>query len=263
MSLGSQIYTARKAAHMTQSKLAEALGVSTEAVSKWEQDKHTPSPEKKEKLEKLLGLSLYGDDGEPRDGRLFDEEHMSAFLKGKINSIGMPEALHALNYAKDMHKDSPPRKGPGKVPYINHPLTMACHAFAMGIQDDALIAALLLHDVAEDCGVKAMELPFSQEVRELVDLVTKPERPFSEDEYYRAIEADPKACMIKCIDRCNNLSTMAMGFSSEKIKEYIGETERYFSKLLKVIKSNAEYNDASWLLSYQIKSLLAMARRIG
>ena len=46
-----------------------------------------------------------------------------------------------------------------QIPYINHPFTMACHALAMGLEDDELIAALLLHDVVEDCGVSAEELP--------------------------------------------------------------------------------------------------------
>ena len=39
MSLGELIATARRAKKLTQAMLAEALGVSTEAVSKWEQNK--------------------------------------------------------------------------------------------------------------------------------------------------------------------------------------------------------------------------------
>ncbi len=81
MSLGTQIATARRANKMTQAALAEALGVSTEAVSKWEQDKYLPSPDKLDKMKDLIGLSMYEGDGSVRNMRLYDVEHMSAFLK--------------------------------------------------------------------------------------------------------------------------------------------------------------------------------------
>ena len=45
MLTGQQIAAARKSKGMTQTELANALGVSTEAVSKWEKDAYTPSPE--------------------------------------------------------------------------------------------------------------------------------------------------------------------------------------------------------------------------
>ena len=245
MSFGERLIKARKAKGWSQLRLAEEVGVSAEAVSKWECNAYRPNDENLVLLEELLGLSLYDDKGELRSARLFDEEHMSAFLKGKMNSLGMREAPKALSYAKKMHESSEPRKGPAKVPYINHPLTMACHAFAMGLEDDALIAALLLHDVAEDCGVAAGELPFSEEVRALVACVTKPPKPYSEEEYYEAIRAVPKACLVKCIDRCNNLSSMAAGFSAAKIAEYVEETERFYPRLLRVLKDCPEYNDAA------------------
>ena len=262
MTFGELLIKARKAKGWSQMTLAEEIGVSAEAVSKWECNAYRPNEENLAILEELLGLSLYDEKGEPRNARLFDEIHMSAFLKGRINSLGLQESLRALNYAKKMHENSEPRKGPMKVPYINHPLTMACHAFAMGLKDDELIASLLLHDVAEDCGVTASDLPFSPEVRRLVALVTKPPKPYSEKKYYEEIQSDPKACLIKCIDRCNNLSTMALGFSSSKIAEYIKETELYYPELLRVLKDSPEYNDVAWLLQYQIKGLIETARRI-
>ena len=264
MSLGTQIISARKAKNLTQAALAEILGVSTEAVSKWEQDKYAPSSEMMAKLEKELMLFAYDEEGEPRNARLFDEEHMSAFIKGKLSAGDFPNAVRALAFAKEKHKDSAPRKGPAKVPYINHPLTLACHAFAMGLEDDVLISSLLLHDVVEDCHVTADELPVTKEAQDIIALVSKPEdrSAFSEKEYYEAISRSPKACLVKCIDRCNNLSSMAMGFTAGKIREYIKETEAYYPTLLKIVKNCPEYNNAAWLLSYQIRSLLALARRV-
>ena len=262
MSLGTQIFTARKAAGMTQAKLAEMLDVSTEAVSKWEQDKYAPSPDKLEKLKGMLGLSLYEDDGSKRNLRLFDEDHMSAFLKGKLDPYRFPEATKALHFAKEKHAGSYRSPKEAKIPYINHPLTMVCHALAMGIEDDILLAALLLHDVTEECKVPPLELPVCDDVQDIVALVSKPEKNYNAKKYFDAIAGEPKACLVKCIDRCNNLSTMAMAFSPTKMKEYIQETEEWYPRLLRIVKEQPEYNNAAWLLQYQIKSLLETAKRI-
>ena len=263
MSLGEQIFNARKAKKMTQAKLAELIGVSTEAVSKWEQDKYTPGPDKLKKLDQLLDLDLYDENGKARVLRLYDEVHMSGFLKGKLNAGWFPQAARAMTFAKEKHAGTYRSPKEAKIPYINHPFTMACHAFAMGLEEDVLLAALFLHDVSEDCGVRPDELPVSAQVQEIVALVTKPKKPYSETEYYGRIKENPKACLVKCIDRCNNLSSMSAGFSDEKIAEYVTETETYYPELLRIVKGCPEYNNAAWLLSYQMKSLLAMARRIN
>ncbi len=263
MSLGTKISNVRNAKGLTQAELAEKIGVSTEAVSKWEQDKYRPGPDKLKKLKRLLKLDLYEEDGEIRDLRLYDEEHMSGFLMGKLNGGRFPEAAKAMPFAKDKHAGTFREPREAKIPYINHPLTMACHAFAMGLEEDVLLAAILLHDVSEDCGVRPDELPVSAEAQEIVALVTKPQKPFSEAEYYDRIKGNPKACLVKCSDRCNNLSSMSMGFSDEKIAEYVKETETYYPELLRIVKQCPEYNNAAWLLSYQMRSLIAMARRIN
>lgn len=262
MSLGTQISTARRAKKMTQAKLAEILGVSPEAVSKWEQDKYVPSPDKLKLMDEKIGLSLYEDDGSIRNVRLYDEDHMSAFLKGKMNAGSFPEASRALTFAKEKHAGSYRSPREARIPYINHPLTMACHAFAMGLEEDVIMAAIFLHDVVEDCHVRADELPVSSEIQRIVALVSKPPKPFSEKEYYNRIMTDPRACLVKCIDRCNNLSSMSLGFSDMKIAEYVEETETYYPDLLRVVKECPEYNNVAWLLSYQIRSLIAMAKRI-
>ena len=159
MDLGEKIAKARKHENLTQFALSEKIGVSPEAISKWERGAYLPGPEKMALLEKHLHLSYYDDDGELLSGRLFDEDHMSAFLKGKLDSGRFPEAQKALSYAKEKHRETKPRSGPGKVPYISHPLTMTCHALAMGLDDDILLASLLLHDVTEECGIPPSEMP--------------------------------------------------------------------------------------------------------
>ena len=260
MLTGQQIADARKDKGLTQAQLADQLHVSAEAVSKWEKGAYAPSPEKEEKLYRVLGLTHVGKDRE--DVVAFHERNMSAFLKGKFNAGDYPESLKALSFAKKMHDGQYRKPTVLKILYINHPLTMTCHAMAMGLKDDRLLAAILLHDVCEDCGVLPEELPVIGEVQKVVALVTKPKRGYNERSYYQAISENPMAAMVKCLDRCNNLSGMAAGFSIERIQDYIDETERYYPKLLSLIKEQPEYNNAAWLLSYQIRSLLLTAKRI-
>lgn len=265
MKIGNRIAAARRAKGWSQTRLAEELGVSAEAVSKWERDRYLPGADRLKQLDEKLNIALYDEEGKLRDVRLFHEDHMSAWLKGQFAARGLTEAAAALDYAKAGHKGQLRKPEAAGIPYINHPLTLACHALAMGLEEDVLLAALLLHDVSEDCGVAPEELPFSPEVQEIVGLVTKPEdrARFSEKAYYAAIRRDPRACLVKCIDRCHNLSSMSEGFSDAKIADYVRETETYYPALLKVVKGCPAYNSAAWLLSYQIKSLLAMARRVN
>ena len=80
--------------------------------------------------------------------------------------------------------------------------------------------------------------------------------------YFKALASNPKAALIKCIDRCNNITTMSWGLSRERIYRMIKETEQYVFPLLKVIKDSPEYNDAAWLLKYQIESTLDIYKRL-
>ena len=264
MGLGEQIAAARRAKGWSQTRLAEELDVSTEAVGKWERNQYAPNREKLSRLTECLDVFAFDDKGDRKDLRFFDEEHMSAFLKGQFGAKGLTEAAAALTYAKARHAGQPRKPIAAGIPYIYHPLSLACHAMAMGLEEDTLLAALLLHDVSEDCAVAPEDLPFSPEAREIVGLVTKPadRSQFSENDYYAAILQNPRACLVKCIDRCHNLSSMSAGFSDAKIARYVKETETYYPELLKAVKAVPAYNSAAWLLRYQIKALLDMAARI-
>ncbi len=263
MLTGKQISDARKKKNLTQVQLADKMHVSSEAVSKWEKDAFSPSPENETKLRKVLQIPFIDETGKRNAGRMFHERNMSAFIKGQFNAGCFPEATKALNYAKEAHEGQYRKPESLQIPFINHPLAMACHAFALGIQDDVIIAAILLHDVPEECFKKPEELPVCNEVQEIVRLLTKPGFDFKPDEYYTALAENPKACLVKCIDRCNNLGDMAIAFSGSHIKEYIKDTEQYYPGLLHVVKQQPEYNNAAWLLGYQIRSVIRTAKRIS
>ena len=80
--------------------------------------------------------------------------------------------------------------------------------------------------------------------------------------HYKSIAGNPKAALIKCVDRCNNLTTMAWGLSRDRIFRMIKETEEYYPRLLRVVKETPEYNNAAWLLQYQMESMLDIYKRL-
>lgn len=277
MSIGENIRKLREGrvledgSRLTQEKLADRLGVSFQAVSSWERDEYIPETKKLIDLAKELDASV---DAILNDRKmefktnktLYDWEHMKTYLKTTAAHLNMTNTLKALDFAVTRH-EGVTRKN-SEIPYIYHPLNMACHALSMGINEDEIIAAILLHDVVEDVkGVTLEDLPVNEEARELVRLMTKDKSrgshdPEMLDKYYAGLASNPKAALIKCIDKCNNMTTMSWGLSRKSKFQQIEEVDKYFPKLLKVVKDTPEYNNAAWLLKYQIESMLDIYKRL-
>lgn len=272
--IGARIAEARKKASMTQEALAELVGVSVQAVSKWENGHNLPEMENLMRIAELTDqpysyfLDAGSDSEKPalavRD-RIFQEENMFTRLRSTASSEHLNETYKALQYIRERHAGQfrkPGRYSNAQVLYINHPLLMTCQAHAMGIRDDQLLASLLLHDVVEDTGITVRELPFSKEVKEIVGLVSFSvplgmTKEKAKAEYYQRISKNGKACVVKIIDRCNNVSTMAGSFSKDKLKEYLSETEKYVLPLTEVLKNEyPEYSDAAFLVKYHLISVL-------
>lgn len=272
MSVGEKIAAARKAKGWSQEELGWKVGVSIQAVSKWEKDKSEPDKEHLVMLCDLLGLSLEemisgsAAPGWALGSLYFKPENMYTFVKAKAQVAGLTQTLAALPLMREKHSGQK-RKGT-TVPYYVHPLTMACHALAMNIKDDDVLATALLHDVIEDTDTKPEELPVSDRVREAVCLLSRNTYGGKEDKekntqlYYENIAKNPLAVFVKCMDRCNNLSTMAEGFKKPKMIQYIKETEEYILPLLKTLKGIPAWNDAAWLMRYQIVSILETYKRL-
>ena len=149
------------------------------------------------------------------------------------------------------------RKGNGKVPYIQHPLTMAFQALMMGIRDDEIITSCLLHDVPEDTETKTEDLPVSERVKEILTLLTyhpRADRMNAIREYYEGIRTDKKACLVKCLDRINNLAGSSYGMKEERVTSYIDESETFVIPLLDIIKD--EYENSSYLMRYELNFLI-------
>ena len=262
----------RKQLHLTQEQLADRIGVTVQAVSQWETGRTMPDPGNLPLLAEALKITLaelLGDGHQTSwtiKDTLFSTEHMYTRMKATAEAEGLTLTQQALYYAREKHSGQYRKTGrfsEERVPYFSHPLLMVCQAHAMGIREDETLAAVLLHDVCEDCGVRPEELPFPEPVQHTVELLTK-RKDLPEEEYFRRIAEDETACLIKLLDRCSNVSLMAAVFTDEKLTEYIRETEDWILPLADNIKRSA-YSSAAFLLKYQISSTIetikAMMRR--
>lgn len=267
--VGKRINEVRKNCGMSQEEMAEKIGVTSQAVSKWENGHNFPDIENLMRIAEITNVpysAILGTGDKCTEdlnirGKLFKEDNMFTRLRTMAAVEKMQETYRALNYMRECHLGQFRKKvrySSEKVLYINHPLLMACHAHALGIKDDVTFAAILLHDVLEDTDTTADELPFCEEVKCLVSTLSffKNGRK-SKDEYYSDISKNGKACIIKILDRCNNISTMAGSFTRQKMIEYIKETENYIMPLTDVLKYNyPEYDNIAFLVKYHIISVL-------
>ena len=270
MSLGTNIRQKREERKYTQEQLADSLGVSFQAVSSWERDEYKPDTDNLIKLAETLDVSLSSLVEEKHyhfqtKETIYNWEHMKTYVKTTAYNFKLKDTLKAVDFAVEAHEGQKRKKS--DIPYIYHPLNLACHALSMGITDDDVIAGCLLHDVIEDCGKTLDELPVSAETKEIVRLMTHEKEDGADrdkvmEAYYNGLAGNHKAALVKCLDRCNNLTTMSWGLSRERIYRMILETEKYYPDLLKVLKSTPDYNSASWLLKYQIESMLDIYKRL-
>ena len=275
---GEKIALARKKANLSQNELADRIGVSAQAISKWENGHNLPDIDNIMIMAEVLDIPYeyfisdedMGDMAMPVRARFFKEENMYTRVKGFTQAEGLNETYKAAGYMKERHAGQ--YRKPGRftnetVQYINHPLLMCCQAHAMGIRDDNLLASILLHDVVEDTGVTKEELPFNDEIKEIVGLLSfhcgqNEDWHEAKKAYYEKIRSNPKACIVKIIDRCNNVSTMAASFNKKRMMEYIVETEEYVLPLAMHLKNYPEYSDVVFLVRYQTMAVLETIKNL-
>lgn len=191
---------------------------------------------------------------------LYDEAALSNFVLAQARRHGLEQTLAALPLARQCHQGQY-RRG-GDIPYITHPLATACHALSLGLKEDDLIAALLLHDVIEDAGMTAAELPVSPAAAEAVQLVSKAPG-YIEADYYAAIAKNPLACLVKLFDRCHNIACMAAGFPRQRMAEYIDETKYFILPLFAAAEEmRPDLSLPLWQLRYQLLTQMDAISRL-
>ena len=270
---------ARKNRGLTQGQVAEKLFITTQSVSSWECGNSIPDTEKLPELAELYGVTadwlLSGKVPSAEilevttnlSDRLFNEVRMATYVSAYCNAKGLYQTRRALAFAREKHDGQYRKTGQSgeKVPYIYHPLLLTCHALALGLEEDDLLSACLLHDVCEDCGVLPEELPVNDQTREAVRLLTKPDTFGRTDPeyrtYYEGIARNRIALLVKLLDRCNNVSSMATSFSDEEMAEYIQETQEYIHPLIeKARKEYPQYANQLFLIRYHMNSVLEALR---
>lgn len=198
--------------------------------------------------------------------RMFSEDHMYRFVAKAASGKNLAQTAEVLPLVRQLHEGQF-RTGKDQVPYIYHPLMMACHALALGLEEDDILATILLHDVVEDCGKTVGQLPVSDRVKEAVELLSfsigeGETRAEAKKRYFQNIKSNRLATVVKVIDRCNNISTMSVGFSKRRMARYINETEEYVLPVLDHMKHHyPEFYNASFLLKYQIRAVLESLKR--
>jgi GTP pyrophosphokinase len=180
------------------------------------------------------------------------------FLKGYAKGKEYYEMLQAINVATVLHEGQERRTG-GK--YIEHPIYVAHTLVSLGLDDEDLLSAAILHDVIEDCSVSKSDLMmshgFSSDVVDIVSLLSKNPNT-STDFYYSHIKNNINATLIKIADRCHNISTMIGAFTVEKMKSYVEETETYVLPLCKhAIRAYPEISDDIYIMRNHIESVVA------
>lgn len=167
-------------------------------------------------------------------------DKMYTYLRGYLIGANMSESLKALSFARQQHKNQKRKDG---VPYIVHPLGMACYAVAMGLRDDNIVATILLHDVPEDCSVPVDFLPVNGVIKNAVRHMTI--QKFNTDvdkietkcRYFRELLDSREALLCKAIDRYNNLSDAPFALSADAIGKNLAETEILLLPILKEAKA--------------------------
>ena len=272
MTFSERLVKIRKEKGFTQSDVAEKMNISFQAVSLWERGETIPEIDKLVDIAALYQVSLdwlltgkaeervLVDFQDSLSDRLFNEDRMYTYVKTYANAKNLYQTSKVLPYARRLHKGQV-RKGKDNIPYIYHPLLIACHALSLGLDDDNIISTALLHDVCEDCGVTVDELPVNDTTKEAMALLTK-KRDVNKEEYYQKISQNPIATIVKLLDRCNNVSGMATGFSKEKIVEYIKETEKDVYPLLQRAKNEYPiYSNQIFLIKYHMTSVIEAIKR--
>lgn len=188
----------------------------------------------------------------------YNVDKMYTYLRGFLVGAKMEQSIRALSYAREKHKEQKRKDG---VPYIVHPLQMACYAVALGIREDDVIAGALLHDVCEDCGVPVSFLPVNDNVKQIVKYMTITPLPGEEKadtkrRYFRNMLECKGAIIVKGLDRYHNMSTMAGVLSAEAIKKNILENEELLLPMMKEAKEKyPELSDIMFILRTNISDI--------
>lgn len=184
------------------------------------------------------------------------------FIKGYAMGKGLPQVMLALPVARKLHDGQYRKSG---EPYFTHPLKVCSTLISYGIDDDVTLAAAILHDVLEDCedslpnGGQTLveEYGIQPEIVEVISLLSKRSGLNDQElgKYFRKIEMNPKAALIKLADRLHNSGSLYT-FSDEKMRKYLRETDLFLIPMGSYCKKYyPQYANAFSILKNSIDTL--------
>ena len=186
-------------------------------------------------------------------------DKMYTYIRGYLVGAKMTQSIVALQFAREKHKNQTRKNG---VPYIVHPLSMVSYAIALNVSDDNIISTLLLHDVAEDCGIAIENLPVNDTVKNAVKhmTVTKFDTDVNKIEtkcrYFKNLLECKEALICKAFDRYDNLSDMAFSLTDDAIGKNAAETDILLLPVLKEAKEKwAELSNILYALRTNIRRM--------
>jgi len=159
------------------------------------------------------------------EDKFLDLEHQRTKLLRFLESLSEKEktrASKALSWAEQGHINQFRDSG---ISYVIHPIRTALILVEeLGIQDNEMICASLMHDLIEDSGytIEHIETEFGSETARLVKGVTRPRTENETEEeklsnkpkkFKEIAESDEKTRLLKLCDILDNMR--AMGYISE------------------------------------------------
>jgi guanosine-3',5'-bis(diphosphate) 3'-pyrophosphohydrolase len=153
------------------------------------------------------------------------------FIGKTENMFDSGKIVRAASFAAEKHADQR-RKGARGEPYINHPLEVANLLVNVGrVGDVDVIAAALLHDTVEDCGVSFEELDekfgtvVADYVRELTDDKSLPTDERKRLQVEHAPHLSHGAKQVKLADKISNIRDVTISppedWSKDRRREYV------------------------------------------
>ena len=108
MSIGLNIKLHREERNLTQEQVAEALGITFQAVSSWERNEYKPDTDKLVKLAELFDVSvsaLVEENSHVFKTKevIYDWEHMKTYVKTTARNFKLKNTLAAVDFAVAAH----------------------------------------------------------------------------------------------------------------------------------------------------------------
>ena len=202
----------------------------------------------------------YITDGQPDSAGLYD--YIQEFAEKQKKT----QTLKALPYGRKLHSGQY-RLGGDHLDYYLHPMSACAQAISLGITRDDVLAAALLHDVCEDCGVTPEELPVRGTVKKAVAALTRDKKTGwtepGKEVYYQNLRNDKIAVLVKLLDRCNNISTMHSGFGRERMAAYGKDTVFWVFPLFESAERYwPEYRLQLAAIRFQMEAILETIREL-